>query len=173
MHTYQPSPLATVTTELTDGRPTLVFVRDLRHPPEKVWAALTDPGQLGQWAPFTADRSLAELGESTLHMIDGEQVVDLPTVVTLVEPPVRLEYAWGDDRLRWELAPTPDGTRLTLHHVTQGPEWVSMVAAGWHICLDVAERLLDGAPIPPIRGEGARAHGWDDLHTAYQDRLGG
>jgi hypothetical protein len=31
MHTYQPSPLATVTTELTDGRPTLVFVRELRH----------------------------------------------------------------------------------------------------------------------------------------------
>jgi uncharacterized protein YndB with AHSA1/START domain len=171
METYQPGPLATVTTELTDGRPTLVFVRELAHPPEKVWAALTDPEQLGQWAPFTADRSLAEAGGSTLHMIDSEQVVDLPAVVTLVEPPTRLEYTWGEDRLRWELTPIAGGTRLTLRHVTQGPEWVSMVAAGWHICLDVAERLLDGAPIPPIRGEAARAHGWDDLNTAYQREL--
>ena len=37
---------------------TLVLVRELRHPPKKVWQALTDPAQLREWAPFDADRSL-------------------------------------------------------------------------------------------------------------------
>ena len=46
------------------------------------------------------------------------------------------------------------------------------VAAGWHLCLVVAERLLDGEPIEPIVGEQAREYGWDDLHDAYAQRLG-
>ena len=33
---------------------TLIFVRDFRHPPEAVWAALTDPAELDRWAPFAA-----------------------------------------------------------------------------------------------------------------------
>jgi hypothetical protein len=45
------------------------------------------------------------------------------------------------------------------------------VAAGWHLCLDVAERLLDGRPIGPIRGEDARNHGWEELHDAYAEKL--
>ncbi|MGI8803668.1 MAG: hypothetical protein ACR2KV_16130 [Solirubrobacteraceae bacterium] len=46
-------------------------------------------------------------------------------------------------------------------------------AAGWHLCLVVAERLLAGRPIPPIRGEDARSHGWEELDAAYRGALGG
>jgi hypothetical protein len=31
---------------------TLVLVRDLLHPPAKVWKALTEPEHLREWAPF-------------------------------------------------------------------------------------------------------------------------
>jgi len=41
---------------------TLVLVRELRHPPHKVWEALTDPAQLREWAPFDADKSLGTVG---------------------------------------------------------------------------------------------------------------
>ena len=37
---------------------TLVLVRDLRHPPAKVWKALTEPEHLREWAPFDSDRNL-------------------------------------------------------------------------------------------------------------------
>jgi len=37
---------------------TLVLVRDLRHPPARVWEALTDPAHLREWAPFDSDRNL-------------------------------------------------------------------------------------------------------------------
>ena len=42
---YTPGP-ANVARVLKDGeRWTLILVRDLRHRPEKVWQALTDPAQ--------------------------------------------------------------------------------------------------------------------------------
>jgi uncharacterized protein YndB with AHSA1/START domain len=169
--TFEPGPLAQVESRPSGDRWTLVFVRDLHHPPEKVWAALTDPAQLGEWAPFTTDRDLGRPGDATLTMIDGEVAEDLPARVTRAEPPTLLEYTWGEDLLRWELAPADPGTRLTLRHRVADRDWAAKVAAGWHLCLVVAERLLDGQPIPAIRGDDARNYGWDDLQDAYAKKL--
>ena len=82
-----------------------------------------------------------------------------------------LEYRWGTDLLRWELTATGDGTRLTLRHTVADLDMAAMAAAGWHLCLDVAERLLDGAPVGPIRGTQARDFGWDQLNEAYAKTL--
>ncbi len=95
-----------------DGRWTLVFTRDLRHPPEKVWAALTEPGRLKEWAPFEPSRDLGEPGDATLVM-DGAGTDE---TVTKADRPHLLEYTWGGDLLRWELEPTETGTRLRLSH---------------------------------------------------------
>lgn len=46
------------------------------------------------------------------------------------------------------------------------------MAAGWHLCLVVAEHLLDGEPIAPIRGASARDYGWEQLRDRYADKLG-
>jgi uncharacterized protein YndB with AHSA1/START domain len=149
----------------------LVLTRQLGHPPAKVWAALTEPDQIDRWAPFTAGRSLADPGDLTLTMVDGETRVDLAATVTKADPPVLLEYSWGEDVLRWELAPAGDGTRLTLRHRVGTREDLPRAAAGWHLCLDVAERLLDGDPVPPIRGREAMEHGWQRLHDEYAAQL--
>jgi uncharacterized protein YndB with AHSA1/START domain len=169
--TFEPGPLADVECHGDEGRWTLMFVRTLRHSPEKLWAALTDPAQLREWAPYTADRNLSTPGDATLTMIDGDTSEDLPAQVTRAEPPTLLEYTWGTDVVRWELAPLGSGTRLTLRHTVEDRAWVPKAAAGWHLCLTVAEHLLDGQPIAPIRGENARNHGWEELHDAYSDKL--
>lgn len=172
MVTYEPSPLADVRAEqATDGRWTLVFVRDLPHPPARVWRALTTPADLGEWAPYTADRDLAKPGPATLTMIDGDERGDIAVEVTEVDPEHTLAYSWGTDVLRWDLAPTASGTRLTLHHTVADPSWITQVAAGWHICLDVADHLLADNPIGPIRGNAARAHGWESLRDSYATKL--
>src|ERR1700754_233036 len=57
---------------------TLVFVRELRHSPDVVWQALTDPAELDQWAPFRAAADLAKPGDTTLTMIDGDTMMDMP-----------------------------------------------------------------------------------------------
>src|SRR6185295_10700337 len=75
--TYEPSPLADVTYRPAGDHWTLVFVRDLEHPPEKVWTALTEPDHLARWAPYTSDRDLGTTGPAGLTMIDGETTMDL------------------------------------------------------------------------------------------------
>lgn len=170
---FDPGPLAEADCRASDGdRWTLVFIRDLRHPPETVWAALTEPAQLARWAPYTAGRDLGSPGGATLTMIDGEEAVELAATVRRADPPALLEHSWGDDLLRWELAATSTGTRLVLRHTLAERTWVPKVAAGWHLCLVVAERLLDGEPITPIRGGEALDYGWEDLRAGYARKLG-
>jgi uncharacterized protein YndB with AHSA1/START domain len=151
---------------------TLIFVRELRQAPAVVWAALTAPEQLDRWAPFTASRDLGSPGEAVLVMVDGPDRTDMTAKVLRAEAPALLEYTWGDDRLRWELEPSGDGTRLTLRHTLARPDMDATVAAGWHLCLHVLRRLLDGDPIGVIRGRDAMDHGWEELREGYATKLG-
>lgn len=105
-------------------------------------------------------------------MIDRDTSEDVAASVIRAERPTLPEYTWGPDLLRWELTATGSGTRLVLHHTVNDRDWAPKVAAGWHLCLDVADRLLDGNPMPPIRGTDAVNHGWNELNAAYADRLG-
>ncbi|KKJ98514.1 SRPBCC family protein [Micromonospora sp. HK10] len=168
---FRPGPLAHVGWEPAGDRWDLVLVRDLRHPPQRVWAALTEPDRLAQWAPFLADRDLSTPGGVTLRTVDGDQSWPDAATVRRAERPTLLEYTWGDGLLRWELDETPTGTRLTLRHRIADPTLGASMAAGWHLCLDVAGHLLDGDPVGPIRGAEAKEFGWAELHTAYAERL--
>jgi uncharacterized protein YndB with AHSA1/START domain len=167
-----PGPPSTVTATPDGRRWTLAFVRELAHPPESVWVALTEGDQLAQWAPFRGDRDLVEPGPFTVLVLDGEESVEQSGDVVRIEAPRLLEYDWAGDRLRWELEPTDVGTRLTLHHTVETPDWLPKVAAGWHLCLAVADRLLAGDPVGPIVGEAALDHGWQELAAAYARQLG-
>lgn len=170
---FDPGPLSPVEHHAEGGRSTLVFVRLLRHPPTAVWAALTDPEQLRQWAPFDPGRSLETTGPATFRMIDDPSTEETyPANVLRSVAPSLLEYTWGEDLLLWELEPQGTGTRLTLRHTVESPDWLPRVAAGWHVCLVVAERLLDGEPIGPIVGSEAKRYGWEKLHDAYAAALG-
>jgi uncharacterized protein YndB with AHSA1/START domain len=164
-------PLADATVAADGAAWTLVFVRTLPHPPEKVWAALTDPARLDQWAPFAAARDLSRTGETTLAMVDGPDRTDLPATVLRADAPTLLEYTWGDDRLRWELTPAGDGTTLTLRHTFALRDEAPMFLAGWHLCVAVLARLLAGDPVGVIRGRDATAYGWEELRAAYARKL--
>jgi len=168
---FEPGPLADASVAGAGERWTLIFVRALPHPPEKVWAALTDPGRLDRWAPFAAARDLSRTGETTLTMVDGPDRTDLPATVLRAEAPALLEYTWGDDLLRWELTPADGGTRLTLRHTFAKREEAPMFAAGWHLCVAVLTRLLAGDPVGVIRGRDATAYGWDELRAAYAGKF--
>ena len=153
---------------------TLVFVRELRHPPEAVWSALVRPELLRRWAPYTADRDLGATGLATLTPVDDDASPALTVTVVAAQPYTLLEHTWGDDVLRWELEPSDTGTMLTLRHSHPGAEagMPAMVAAGWHLCAVVLERLLDGRPVGVIRGRAAMAHGWEELREGYAKEFG-
>jgi len=151
---------------------TLVLVRDLSHPPTKVWAALTDPEQLREWAPFDSDRSLARVGSAQLSTVGAPTPQVSEIQVKRAEAPKVLEYNWGTQDLRWELEPRDGGgTRLTLWH-TIDRRFISMGAAGWQICFDVLERYLAEAPIGRIVGAEAMKFGWPRLNAEYAKQFG-
>jgi uncharacterized protein YndB with AHSA1/START domain len=152
---------------------TLVLVRDLRHPPEMVWEALTDPAQLSEWAPFDADRSLASAGPVRLSTVGTPTPQVSESVVRRADAPRLLELTWGGNDLRWELEPLGGGTRLTLWHNIDR-RFISWGAAGWHVCLDVMDRLLGGDPIGRIVGPDAMTlGGWQRLTAEYAKQFGG
>jgi uncharacterized protein YndB with AHSA1/START domain len=147
---------------------TLVLVRELRHPPERVWQALTEPEHLREWAPFEADGTLARAGTAvTLTTVGAPTPQVSATTVTRADAPRLLEYNWGGQDIRWELEAHGGGTRLTLWHNIDR-RYISMGAAGWHICLDVLDHLLSGTPIGRIVGPDAlKFGGWQQLHAEY------
>ena len=145
---------------------TLILVRELRHSPEKVWQALTDPAQLREWAPFDVDGSLGGIGTVNLTWVGAPRAQE--TRVTRADAPRVLEY----NDTRWELEPVDGGTRLTLWS-TIDRRFISWGAAGWHISFDVLDRLLSGAPIGRIvGGDAMKFEGWQRLNAEYAKQFG-
>ena len=152
---------------------TLILVRELRHSPEKVWRALTDPAELREWAPFDADGSLGAAGNTVKLTTVGAPALHVTeTKVTRADAPRLLEYTWGGNDMRWELEARGGGTRLTLW-TSIDRRFISMGAAGWHICFDVLDRLLGGAPIGRMVGmETMKFEGWQRLNKEYAKQFG-
>ncbi len=152
---------------------TLVLVRELRHSPEKVWQALTDPAHLREWAPFDADGTLGTAGITVKLTTVGAPIPRVTeTRVTRAEAPEVLEYNWGDFNMRWKVQPSGSGTRLTLW-TNIGHRFIAMGAAGWHICFDVMDHLLSGTPIGRLVGPDAiKFGGWQRLHAEYAKQFG-
>ena len=171
---YTPGPAYGAQMQKQEGKNwTLILVRDLRHSPEKVWQALTDPVHLREWAPFDADVSLGEVGNKVKLTTVGAPAPHVTeTTVTRADMPKALEYKWGGNDMRWELEPLGTGTRLTLwtsiHH-----HFIAMGAAGWHVCFDVLDHLLAGQPIGRRVGpESMKFPGFQRLHAEYAKLFG-
>ena len=158
---YTPGPAGGARIEKDGEKWTLVVARDLRHSPEKVWQALTDPAHLREWAPFDVDGSLAKVGTVKLTWVGAPAPLD--TTVKRAEAPRLLEY--GD--LRWEIEASGGGTRLTLW-INIDRRFIAWGAAGWQICFDVLDHLLAGTAIGRIVGpEAMKFPGWQRLSAEY------
>lgn len=168
---YVPGPASGAQVERAGERWTLVLVREMRHPPELVWEAMTDPAQLAEWAPFDADRNLATAGPVKMSMARSPRPAVFETTVKRAEAPRLLEYSWGGQELRWELEPTDGGTRIRLWHSIDR-RFVAWGAAGWHISFDVLDRLLAGDPMGRIVGSDAMEYSWQRLVGEYSEMFG-
>src|SRR2546430_6795043 len=67
--------------------------------------------------------------------------------------------------MRWQLEAVGGGTRLTLW-TNIDRRFIAMGAAGWHLCFDVLDHLLNGTPLGRIVGpEAMKFAGWQRLHA--------
>jgi len=159
---YTPGPASGARVQKDKDKWTLILVRELRHSPEKVWEALTDPTQLREWAPFVVDGNLGTIG-ARVNLTWVGNPTPIETSVKRADAPKKLEYG----EIRWELESCGTGTRLTLWHKIDH-RFISWGAAGWHISFDVLDRLLAGNPIGRIVGADAmKFAGWQRLVAEY------
>jgi uncharacterized protein YndB with AHSA1/START domain len=164
---YTPGPANGAQVRKEGEKWTLILVRELRHSPEKVWQALTDTAHLREWAPFEVDASLGTVGTRVKLTWAGAPTPQ-ETTVRRADAPKVLEFS----DIRWELEASGGGTRLTLWHNIDR-RFISWGAAGWHISLDVLERLLAGEPIGRIVGaEAMKFRGWQRLTAEYAKQFG-
>ncbi|MFM9278557.1 SRPBCC family protein [Paenibacillus jiagnxiensis] len=139
------------------------FERHLKHPVEKVWASLTENDKLKKWFSELEVADLREGGLIKFDMQDGtyEEMRILELKIHSV-----LEYTWGEDQVRFELYPEPEGCRLVLiEKIKKIIGHTPRDLAGWHVCLDVIKALLDEQDFGPRKPE------WEKWYKEYADYM--
>ena len=98
---------------------TITFEFDLRHAPEKVWRALTEPALLAEWLLPVFDLEWKKGSAFTFRrdpLPGWDGIVNCR--VLEIEAPRRLSYTWlvgdMDTVVTFTLTPTPSGTRMSL-----------------------------------------------------------
>jgi uncharacterized protein YndB with AHSA1/START domain len=147
-----------------EGRPAVRFVRTYPHPPERIWAALTEPDQVRHWFPSQFEMDLRRGG--TVHFSGDPYTEDLEGVVLVCDPPRALAFTWGTSELHFELADLgAAGCRFSLVDVLGSADEAARNGAGWVVCLHELERTLAGHPGAGPHDPGALE--WGSLYEAH------
>lgn len=135
----------------------IVVEREMPHPPEKIWRALTSSVLIADW--LMANDFEAEVGRKfQLHAkpVPGWSGVTHCEVIE-AEPPARLAYSWGDGTesdsglrtiVTWTLTPTPTGTLVRMEQSGFRPEdeaGYRGMSGGWPHILAGLERVAAAA----------------------------
>ena len=107
-------------TETATSTRTLTIERELPHPPEKVWRALTESPLIEEW--MMGNDFEPQVGHRfkfrSTPVPNWNGVID--SQVLVVEPVSRLSYSWGtmgmESVVTWTLTPTASGTHVRMEH---------------------------------------------------------
>lgn len=122
----------------------VVVEREMPHPPEKIWRALTQPHLIEEWLMKNDFKPVVGHGFN-LRADWGT----LDCQVVAVEPNRTLSYTWGGLGLAsvvtWTLTPTEAGTRLRMEQVGFRPDQQQAYQGaryGWPKFLANLEKVL-------------------------------
>lgn len=145
----------------------LRFTRRLAHPPERVWRSLTEPRRLVAWFPDRLIGDLMIVGAPLRFEHEAGAYEPFDGEVLACVPPELLEFGWGPDTIRFEVAPDGDGSTLTLIDTFAQLGKAARDGAGWHVCLERLEQSLDGGALTV-----EVAARWRQVHPDYIERFG-
>jgi uncharacterized protein YndB with AHSA1/START domain len=137
---------------------TLRYERFLNHPPEVVWAAITEPEQLAAWL-MTPAATIGGHAGGSIDMVTGPSSFHWTGTILTWDPPRVYEHEWNMEPrpevpggeatvVRWELAPSGEGTRLNVTHRRLTRSTGLGFAPGFHAFLDRLAAQLAGEPLP-------------------------
>jgi uncharacterized protein YndB with AHSA1/START domain len=138
---------------MTETAPTrtLVIEREMAHPPEKIWRALTEGPLMEEWL-MTNDFQPVVGHRFTFRAnpVPGWNGI-IECEVQVVEPHSRLAYSWGalglGSAVVWTLTPTTSGTHLRMEQSGFGPgqdQAYKGATYGWQRFLGNLERVVGG-----------------------------
>lgn len=139
--------------------------RHIKHSVQEVWAMLTDNAKLDKWFQELRVGELREGGFMKFDMSEGkfEQLEITAYAVHSV-----LEFDWFGDIVRFEVRPEKNGSILIfIERFETLTEQRVKDLAGWHVCLDVIQSLLDGKSIHSREAE------WKKWYNEYERVLNG
>ena len=112
--------MSSIDTTAASQTESISFDFDLRHPPEKVWRALTDPALLAEWLLPVVGLEL-ERGAAFMFKTQPQPGWDgiVSCRILESEAPRKLSYTWVagdfiDTVVTFTLTPTASGTHLSL-----------------------------------------------------------
>ncbi|WP_326652755.1 SRPBCC family protein [Streptomyces sp. NBC_01750] len=143
-----------------DGRTALRMERRLAQPPQRVWAAITQPAHLARWFPSEVSVELRP-GGAIGFVFPGSGEPGMTGTVTDAEEPRVFAFTWGEDHLRWEITPEGDGSLLTLVHTFGDRFGAASFASGWHLCITALGQLLDDGKVDVTQDT------FGELHETY------
>ena len=139
---------------VVDGKGTLtVFEIYIKTTPERLWEAITDPGQRAKYRFGVETRSDYTPGSSYKDSIPG--VIDIAAGENVeVDPPHRLVQTfnalWSDEvkatgpsRVTWEIEPVGSSCQLTVTHDQLPEDAHSEVWGGWPMILSGLKTLVE------------------------------
>jgi len=99
----------------------VVVEREIAHPPEKIWRALTQPHLIEEWL---MKNDFQPKVDHRFNLRGDWGAVDCR--VTAIEPNKTLSYTWAamglESVVTWTLTPTSTGTRLRMEQVGFRPD---------------------------------------------------
>jgi uncharacterized protein YndB with AHSA1/START domain len=123
----------------------VIVERDLCHPPEKIWRALTQGHLLADWL---MNNDFQPVVGHRFNFKADWGVIDCEVVT--VEPNTSLAYSWAayglESSVTWTLTSTATGTRLRMEHVGFRPDQEQAyqgAKSGWRKFVDALEHVLE------------------------------
>jgi len=134
-----------------DSTVSLVIEREMPHPPEKIWRALTQGALIEEWLMKNDFQPVVgnafHFRSTPVPNWDG--VIDCEVLV--VEPNSRLSYSWGTMGMKsvvaWTLTPTEAGTHVRMEHSGFRSEQDASyrgASYGWQKFIGNLERVVGG-----------------------------
>jgi uncharacterized protein YndB with AHSA1/START domain len=130
--------------EVSTETRSVVVERDIPHPPEKIWRALTQPDLIEAWL---MKNDFKPVVDHRFNLTADWGAVDGRVLV--VEPNKRLSYTWGafglETVVTWTLTPTSSGTMLRMEQTGFGPDQQQAyhgATAGWPRFIAALEQVL-------------------------------
>ncbi len=122
----------------------VVVEREIPHPPEKIWRALTQPHLIEEWL---MKNDFKPVVDHQFYLSADWGMVDCR--VLAVEPNKTLSYTWGayglESVVTWTLSPTSTGTHLRMEQSRfrpDQPQYYEGAKAGWPRFFAALEQVL-------------------------------